>query len=201
MVAHQPPVGGVVGQLHRAPGALGHLAALPAGDHAAGPPAVEKQNGLLPPHQVVLQLPAESGADGPGVALAQFLFQVHQDDLRQGFLIEALPQLKQGYLPGPGLVHGLQRRGGRAQHQQGVVLDAAVFGHIPGVVPGDVFRLVAALLLLVQNDETQVGQGGEHRRAGADYHVGISPPGPLPLVIPLPRPQGAVEDGHPFSKV
>ena len=48
VVAHEPTVGRVVGQVDGAAGARGHLAALAAGDHAAGPPAVEEENTLLP---------------------------------------------------------------------------------------------------------------------------------------------------------
>jgi len=143
----------------------------------------------------------EGPAEGGAVAGAELLFHVGDEHLRHGLLVVPAAQGEQAVIPPPGVVHALHRGGGRAQHQQGVVLDAAVFGHVPGVVAGDVFRLIAALLLLVQNDEPQVGQGGEHRRAGADHHVGVPPPGPLPLVIPLPRPQGAVEDGHTLSKV
>ena len=70
-------------------------------------------------------------------------------DLRQGFLVVALGKGKLVVNPLPGTVHGLHRRGGRPQHQQGILLDTAVLGHVPGVVAGGVLRLVAPLLLLI----------------------------------------------------
>ena len=196
VVAHETVVGRVVGQLYRTSGALGHLPALPAGHHPAGPPAVQEQDGLLPPLEILRQLPAQDGADGPGVALAQLLLQIHHQHLGQGPLVVACFQLKQPDLPLFRLIHGLHRRGGRAQHQQGIILHAAVLCHIPGMVAGDILRFVAGLLFLVQNDEAQIVQGGKDRRPGADDHLRLPPAGPLPLVVPLPRPEGAVEHRH-----
>ena len=154
VVAHEPSVGRVVGELHRAPWALGHVAALPAGHHSAGPPAVQEQDGLLPPHQVLLQLLPQGAADGGAVARPQLLLHVHDVDLGQGLLVVALPQGEAAVAAALGGVHGLHRRGGRAQQQQGVLLHAAVLGHLPGMVAGVVLRLIAGLLLLVQDDES-----------------------------------------------
>ena len=69
--------------------------------------------------------------------------------LRQGFLVVALGEGKLVVNPLPGTVHGLHRRGGGSQNQQGILLDTAVLGHVPGVVAGGVLRLVAPLLLLI----------------------------------------------------
>ena len=64
------------------------------------------------------------------------------------------------------------------------------------MVPGRVFRLVAALLLLVQDNEAQVPQRRENGRAGTQHHPDLSPADPLPLVISLRHPQRAVEHRH-----
>ena len=95
--------------------------------------------GLLAPVQIGRQLPAQHRADGGGVPLPQLLLHVHHQHLGQGAPVEAVLQGEQAVPALPGLVHGLHGRGGRAQHQQGVMLDAAVFCYIPGVVAGDVF--------------------------------------------------------------
>ena len=133
--------------------------------------------------------------------MAQLLLQVHHQHLGQSLPVVACFQLKQPDLALLCLIHGLHRRGSRAQHQQGPILNTAVFGHIPGVVAGDVFRFVTALLLLVQNDETQIVQGGEDSRAGANHHRGLPTAGPLPLVVPLPRAQRAVEHRNLSAEV
>ena len=52
------------------------------------------------------------------------------------------------------------------------------------------------LLLLVQNDHTQVPAGRKHRRAGPDRHPGLSRPDSLPLIIPLAGGQAAVKHRH-----
>ena len=99
------------------------------------------------------------------------------------------------------MVHALHRRGGGAQYQQGVILSTAVFCHVAGVVFRDVLRFVGGLLLLVQNQQPQIPQGGEHGGAGTDDHPGLTAPHPLPLVVPLPRPQGRVEHSDVVPEV
>ena len=84
----------------------------------------------------------------------QLLLHVHDVDLGQGLLVVALPQGEAAVAAALGGVHGLHRRSGRAQQQQGVLLHAAVLGHLPGMVAGVVLRLIAGLLLLVQDDES-----------------------------------------------
>ena len=59
VMAHEPPVGAVVGQVDRTARAGGDLAALAAQGHAAVAPAVEKEDALLSPPQVFLQLRPE----------------------------------------------------------------------------------------------------------------------------------------------
>ena len=112
VMAHQPSVGGVVGQPHRASWALRDLSAFPAGDHAAAAPAVQEQDALLPTFQVAGQLPAQLRTDGGAVPRPQLPLHIHNADLRHGLLVEALAQGKQTVAPLPGLVHGLHRRGG-----------------------------------------------------------------------------------------
>ena len=64
------------------------------------------------------------------------------------------------------------------------------------MVFGYIFRLIGALLLLIQHDEAQILQGGKHSGAGANHHPGLPRLDALPLVVPLPCSQGGVEDGH-----
>ena len=101
----------------------------------------------------------------------------------------------------PGQVHTLHRRGGRPQQQQRILPHAAELGHLPGVVAGVVFRLVAGLLLLVQHDETQILYRGKHGGTGADDHPSVSPADALPLVVALSGAQRAVEHGDVVSEV
>ena len=81
------------------------------------------------------------------------------------------------------------------------MLNTAVFCHIAGVIFGHLLRFIGVLLLFIQNYQPQVLQGREHRRTGADYHSGLSGADPLPLVVPLPRPQGGMQYGNLIPKL
>ena len=56
------------------------------------------------------------------------------------------------------------------------------------------------LLLLIQNDEAQIGTGREHGGAGAHNDPGFPGANPLPLVVPLSQSQAAVENGHGLAE-
>ena len=49
------------------------------------------------------------------------------------------------------------------------------FSGITGVIFGIGVGFVCMLLLLVDNDKTQLFHGREHRRAGSHHHVGLAP--------------------------
>ena len=200
VVAHQPPIGGVIRQRHAAAGTLRHMAALPAQQIPAAAPAVQQQDALLSPPQVFLQLSAEDLPHHPGVARPDFLFQVRHQHLRQCLPVISPAQQRLVIDPMLRVPGGLHRRSGRPQDQGGLVPGAEVFGHVPGVIPGRVFRLIAALLLLVQDDQAHVFQRGEDGGPGAQHHLDLAPADTLPLVVALRHPQGAVEHGHLVPK-
>ena len=86
---------------------------------------------------------------------------------------------------GLGGVPALYGRGGGAQHKQRILLGAAVLGHIPGMIPDHALRLVAAFLLLIQNDQTKILHRSENSGTGADDHPGQPVPDPFPFIVPL----------------
>ena len=201
VVAHHPPVGGVIGQIHAAPGALGHIAALGAQQLPAAAPAVEKQDALLPGLQILLQLPGQLPADAAGVAVPQLPAHIRQDHPGHPVGVVAPPQQCQLIVPPAGVIRRFHRGGGRTQQQPGVFPEAAVFGDIPCVIAGRIFGFVGALLLLVQDDQPQVLQRGEHRRPGTQHDVCLSPADALPLVVSLRQPQAAVQQGHLIPEI
>ena len=124
VVAHHPPVGGVIGQMHAAPGALGHIAALGAQQLPAAAPAVEKQDALLPGLQILLQLPGQLPADAAGVAVPQLPAAYPPGS--PGAVpvgVVAPPQQRQLIVPPAGVIRRLHRGGGRTQQAA---------GHFPG---------------------------------------------------------------------
>ena len=56
------------------------------------------------------------------------------------------------------------------------------------------------LLLFVQDDDAKVAAGGEHCRAGAHDDLCLAGADPLPLVIPFPQTQAAVEHGYRIAE-
>ena len=152
MVAHQPSVGGVIGQRRAAPGTLRHMAALPAKQHPAAAPAVQKEDALLSPFQVLFQLPPEVRPNEAGIPGLDLLAEIGDKNLRETLLI--IPAAKQLFvilprLRRPGRLNG--RRSG-AQKQQSLIPGADIFGNVPCMIPGRIFRKITALLLLVQNN-------------------------------------------------
>ena len=201
IVAHQPVIGAVVGEIHAAPGTFRHIAALGAQQLAAAAPAVEEQNALLPGGHILLQLLLQGTADDGAVSAAQLLPQVGQHHLRQRLAVVPLRQLQQVIVPLPRVVKRLHRGRGRAQKQPRTLGGAAVFGHVAGVVARRVFRLVRPFLLLVHNDQSQLVQRREHRRPGTQHDVRLAPAQPLVLVVPLRQAQSAVEQRHLVAEI
>jgi len=56
--------------------------------------------------------------------------------------------------------------------------------------------LVTVVVFFVQDDQPDIRQRGEQRRAGADDHVNIARPGAPPGIVALPGAQRAVDDRH-----
>ncbi len=68
------------------------------------------------------------------------------------------------------------------------------------MVSGGRLALVGFLMLLVHHDESQIGERGEKRGAGADHHIHQPLPGFLKLVVPLPLGKPGVHDGDPVPE-
>ena len=201
VVAHQAPVGGVVGQRYAASGTLRHPAALTAEHIAAVAPPVEKEDALLSGGKILLQLLPQRSADGAGVALPHLLPQVRDGDLGQLFFVVAPAQQEKLVASLPGGIGTFNGRSSGTQYQYGALLAAAELGHVPGMIAGRIFRLVASLLLLVQHDEAQTAQRRKDGGPGAQHHVHLPTANALPLVIALGDFQRAVEHGHPASEI
>ena len=156
---------------------------------------------MLPFFKISFQLPPEIRPNQSGVPGLNFLTEISDDDLRK--ILRIVPAVEhrlviQSLLCRPGCFN---RRSGGAQNQQGPVPGAKVLGNVPCVIPGRIFRVVAALLLFVQDDDTQVLQRGKDGGAGAQHHTNLPTPDTLPLIIALRHTKSAVEHGHILSKI
>ena len=200
-MTHKPPIGGVVSHRYAAPGALRHIAAFTAEQHTAAAAAIQKENALFAAGKVFLKFFPKHPADKPRITLPNLLPKIRYHDLGQSpFVISAAQQklVIASLLRGPGSFHGWC---GGTQQQSGIMFGAKVFCHIPGVIPGRIFRLVAALLFFIHDNETQVFQRRENRRAGTQHHPDLSPSDAFPLVIALCHMEGAMEHGHIAAEV
>ena len=155
-----------------------------------------KENALFPPPEVFLQFFPQQAGQARGVSLPEFLLHIHQAHLRHLVGIVSLPEGKQVILSHLRGIPALHRRGRRPQQKQSLMVGAAELGHLPGVVTDHALRLIAALLLLIQNHKAHIRQRGKHRGTSPNDHRGLSIPDPLPLVVPLPGGQAAVQDRH-----
>ncbi|MNM38523.1 hypothetical protein D3C81_492800 [compost metagenome] len=168
-------------------------AALVADEGGCIATAVEKQHHLIARRQVLrhqlLQLGGEPGLQPHALDV--------EDHLAGGLGVAGTPrQAEVVILASFGIVQGLKRRGGGAE-QYG---DAGAMGphhrEIPGVVAKTVLLLEGAVVFLVDDDDAEVLERGEHRGAGADQDGGSAVAAGEPGIEPLPVVHGGVHRHH-----
>ncbi len=107
--------------------------------------------------------------------------QIDRLDRRHALAAEALGQRQPPVAAAPRIDFGLQRRRRRRQHHRDAGDVAAHHRHVAGVIVHAVFLLVGLVVLLIDDDQAEIGIGQEQRRARADHDrhlaVGDRPPG------------------------
>ena len=201
IVAHEPGIGGVVGQPHRTAGTFGGLPAVHADQRAAVSPSVQEEDGLFALFPGVQDRLPQGDGIGQVVAQLQLLPHVHNGHL--GKLPPAVAGAKpvQAIGPGFGPVHGLHRGGGRTKEHQGLLFGTPPDGHFLGRIAGGIFGFVGMLLLFVQNDETEVLTRGKDGGAGANHQFGLAGTDTFPLIVSLAGGEAAVEHRHGLAEV
>ena len=192
-MAHQPFVGGMVRHRHAAPRALRHVAALAAQQHPRAAAPVEKQNALLAAFDIFFKLCAQRMTDRGLVPLPQLVLHVGDQHLGKRQIVEPLMKGKDLIASVFGSVCRFNRRRGRAEQQQRVVLRTAELRDVARVVARRIFGLITRLLLFIQNDEPEVLQRCEHRAARAQHDAHLTAADALPLVVALGERQRAVQ--------
>ena len=136
VVAHEAGVGAVEGQAVGAAGALGALAAVHADQRPGIAPAVEEEDGLVAPGEVVPHGIQQEFREGGIVAIFQLLAHVHDLDPGELPSTEAAAQLIEPVIAVFRPVHGLNAGGGGAEEHQGIFVgsppDGDLFRRIPG---------------------------------------------------------------------
>ena len=166
-------------------GAHPHPAAGPAGEEVRPAAAVEQQDPLA-------ARVAQVGERHPGLRVQRVVLPAHVEDLdrRQRAAVDPTGQ------PQPlELVDRLRARRGAAGDQHRAVHLRPAGGDRPGVVARVALVLVGALVLLVDDDQPDVLQRGEDRRARPDAHPRLAAGQPAPLVVALAVGEPGVQHG------
>ena len=200
IVAHEPFVGAVIGQPGTAPGTLRRFAAVHTHQRAGVAPAVQKQHHLLSVGGRLADSVLQRIAQAQVIAQLYLLLHVHDPDLRERSAAPAVGERIQPVDAGPGTVHGLHRRGCRAHEHHRFFFKPPPQSHLFSGIAGRIVGFIGVLLLLVQDQQTQLGTWGKHRGAGTYHHPGLAGANCLPLVIALRRRQRTVEHCHPVTK-
>ena len=177
-----------------------HLSTGSAGYKACIPSPVQKQDRLLsfvqPVSHKLLQFSAENGP----VALLQFLSEIYGIHRGQFSACQPLCQLKQTILSLSCPVIRFQRRCGGSQHHAGAIQPCHLQRRFPGMVFGRTFTLITVLLLLIHDDQSQIGEWCEKCRSGAYDHIDLSGLGSFTLIIFFPRRQGGIHYTDPVPE-
>ena len=190
----------MLGQGHVAVRTFHHAAAAAAGDKARIAPAVEKEYDLLPSLQALIHQLLELLTENGAVPISQLLPQIHR--VNQGQRPPRKPPVegKQLIPAAHRPVIGFQGRCRGAQNQAGSFKLRQIFRGLPCMVTGHGLALVAALMLLVHDDQSQIGKRNKKSRSRADNHIYFSPSCPLALIITLPLRERGVDHRHPVSE-
>ena len=199
MVAAQGPVLLV----EDAPGAAVRAAAQPAAlaalQHRRVAAPVQEDEALLAARDALAQcrqhLRSETrdGARAQALGRARQPAHVDQADRRPGRAADALGQGDAAIAAGFGALPGLERRRRRSEQHRDALAPAAPDREVARRVARTFLLLVRRVVLLVDDDQAEPRQRGEHRQAGAEHQVGQTELRRQPAAQPLRRRQPAVQ--------
>ena len=172
-------------------------------------PPVEKQQRLLagterPRHRLA------QDRRQPGLGRQRLGAHVDRRDFGNRRAAEALGEDNPFVAAAPDIDHGLEggRRGG--ENDRAGCVARAYDGDVAGVVDHPVFLLEAAVVLLVDDDQAEIGKGQEQRRARADDNArlaagnrapGLAPARAGDVRVPMERwrPEAGLETAQPID--
>ena len=193
-VVAREPLGALIAvQHHRhvAVGAARNPSARPAQRGARKATPVQEDDRLLPALAGLLQRCGERTGHRTG-RLRAHVHHLHGRQLRaigtpgKGDALQGVPGL------------GAGRRA--AEHDGRPGVERPPVRHLPGVVPRRGVLLVRRVVLLVHDHQPEGPDGREHRAAGAQHHVCLTPGDAVVLGRPLGRGEGRVPDRHALSQ-
>src|SRR5450756_459659 len=193
----------VVRARHRAVRAPEVLAARTAEQAGRKPPTVEEEDRLLSPFEAFRKDPGGAGGeeDPPVISLARVLLsQIDDFDRRARLLTRPFRQeeARQAAFAGGALLLHRGRR--RAEDECGSLLVRPHARYGARVVARRLALLVGGIVRFVEDDEAELRERREHRRARAHHRVHVSAARALPFSGPLAVGQAAVEERDPVAE-
>ena len=181
MVAFEPAAEAMLDQPGRAVGAFEFEAAIPADGDRRIAAAVQKQQRLLTALQS-LGHRLDQHRRQPLAALGRAHAHIDGGDGWKARRLVALLELDVAVAALSGIHQALDGGRGRAQHYGESPKRSAHHRHVARLIGDALLLLVAGVVLLIDDDEAEIGEGKEQRRAGADHELrlifGNRPPHP-----------------------
>ena len=187
----------MVGQRDGAVLALDLFAAGAAHDDERVAAAVEQDDDLLAAVERGLRFFDElAGEDAvPGRSRWNSVRMSTSSTAGSGRSMHAVEHLDAGVAAALGVGPGFERGRGGAEDDDGVVELGAHHGDVAAVVARRLFLLVAGVVLLVDEDEAEVGHGREDGGARADDDAGLAAADAVPLLGALVGRERGVQQG------
>ena len=159
--------------------------------------AVEQHHDLLFAVEALFDFGGELARDDLLVTgFLKLLAHVDDFDFGQRTLLDAIGQFDQRVFIFLRVEVGLERRRGRAQHDDGVRHLGAHHGDVAGVVARRFFLLVGRVVLFVDDDQREIGDRRKDGRARADDHARVAALDAVPLLGALAVGERGVQDGN-----
>ena len=189
-----PPL--VQRERHRAVRAHGLLGALAAEEARGVAPPVQEDEALLAAREPGGEGVAEGRAEDGVAAGLEHGPAVHDLDAREALRADALREEEALVLAPQRVRVRFDGGSGRAENHRAPLEARAHHRHVAAVVARALVLLVRPVVLLVDDDQPEIGNRREHRGARSDDHPRVALPDAPPLVVPLPRRELAVQHGH-----
>ena len=199
-VADEAFFGAVIGDGDGAVGAFAGVAAGGAGEGAGEAAAVEEEDDLVSGGELLIHGVAEALGEDGGTAFFGFVAHVDDADEGKGLAVGALGEGDELVFLFFGTVEVAFDGGGGGAEDDGGAFDVgADHGEVAAVVFRWVLLFVSGLVFFVDEDEAEIGEGGEDGGAGADDDFGDSLADAVPFVEAFALGEGGVQDGDEFG--
>ena len=157
---------------------------------------VENDARFLLLHAVAQRVEQPLGERAPQPVLPARFGQIHEGETRKCRAVDSLGKREQSVLPALRVVPAFGRRGGRSEKDGRCVEPPAHDGDIASVVARHHVRLlVAPLLFLVDDDQSDIVQRCEYGRPHAHHHAVFTGQRQPPGIVAFAEGHAAVHDG------